>query len=131
MSELSTVQQLWRDRREEFEAYLNGEMTCHNSAGEYLSTPVFDFDGSMYQFRPLPKPPKLRPLTREEWIERRDWWVREKGTPALCRINVILENSIETEWDRWEFKEAFHVAEMSPDCINFQPCGVPESEVTE
>lgn len=128
--QLSTVQILWRDRREEFEAYLNGEIDCFHGNNLCPAT-LFGEPASKYTFHPKPKPPQLRPLTRDEWIDRRDWWIREKGADRIQRIVIINAGSIESDYCKWDFNEALDDAEMSLDCIHWQPCGIPDSEVTE
>lgn len=125
--QLSTVQILWRDRREEFEAYLRGESEIW-AGGNYLITAWFESPAERYKFVPKPKPPQLRPLTHNEWIDRRDWWVRPKVGGRMCRVDGINDDSI-SGWG--SFAKALELAEMSPDCENWQPCGVPDSEVTE
>lgn len=71
--------------------------------------------------------PKLRPLTRDEWIERREWWVRKKDEPLVASaIAVIGPQGIESGLDQFTFEEALEDAEMSRDCIHWQACGVPE-----
>lgn len=124
--QLSTVQKLWRDRREEFAAYLRGERDIFFN-GEKLDRPCLDGDPAAYTFRPKTKPPQLRPLTREELIVRRYWWYRRVGSEAMFVLIGISNDSacFRNCWIR--FADMLREWEMSPTGTgNWQPCGVTE-----
>lgn len=126
--ELSTVQLLWRDRREEFEAYLNGKMGVKFDGHHLITNPIFDCPPERYTFVPKPSPPTLRPFTREEWIERRDWWVREKSWAGVGRICGISNRSVMYGSVSKTLKAMLETCEISPDCKTWYPCGMVEQQ---
>jgi len=124
--QLSTVQKLWLDRREEFAAYLWGESDVF-LRGKKIDEPCFTDDPAGYTFRPKPKPPQIRPLTQKEMIARRYWWFRRKGSEAIFSLIGITTDSVCFRNCWIKIADMCTEWETSPTgTSDWQPCGVTE-----